>query len=48
MVLLHLFDESQTRLASFGCIPEPRSKNPRGLNEIALPLARMVHLALGT
>ena len=42
MVLLPLFDESQTRLADFGYIPECRSKNPRGLNEILLPLARMV------
>ena len=41
MVLLHLFDESQTRLADFGYIPECKSKNPRGLNEISLPLARM-------
>ena len=41
MVLLHLFDESQTRLADFGYIPECKSKNPSGLNEISLPLARM-------
>ena len=27
MVLLHLFDESQTRLADFGYIPECKSKN---------------------
>ena len=37
MVLLHLFD-SQTRLADFGHIPECKSKNPRDLNEISLPL----------
>ena len=42
LVLLHLLDDSQTRLAEFGCIPECKSKNPRGLNEISLPLARMV------
>ena len=42
MVLLHLFDESQTRLADFGYIPECKLKNLRGLNEISLPLARMV------
>ena len=41
MVLLHLFDESQTRLADFGYIPECKSKNPRGLSEISLRLARM-------
>ena len=41
MVLLHLFNESQTRLADFGYIPKCKSKNPRGLNEISLPLARM-------
>ena len=41
MVLLHLFDESQMRLADFGYIPECKSKNLRGLNEILLPLARM-------
>ena len=35
MVLLHLFDESQTRLADFGYIPECKSKHPRGLNEIS-------------
>ena len=46
MVLLHLFDESQTRLADFGYIPEYKSKNPRGLNEISLPLARMLHKVL--
>ena len=32
MVLLHLFDKSQTRL----------SYNARGLNEVSLPLARML------
>ena len=32
---------SQTRLAVFGYIPESKSKNPRGLNEVSLPLARM-------
>ena len=42
MVLLQLFDESQTRLADLGYIPECKSKNPRGLNEISLPLARML------
>ena len=31
----------QTRLADFGYIPECKSKNPRGLNEVSLPLARM-------
>ena len=41
MVLLHLFDESQTKLADFVYIPECKSKNPRDLNEISLPLARM-------
>ena len=41
MALLRLFDESQTRLADFGYIRECKSKNPRGLNEISLPLARM-------
>ena len=41
MVLLHLFDERQTRLADFGYIPKCKSKNPTGLNEISLPLARM-------
>ena len=44
MVLLHLIDESQKRLADFGYIPECKSKNPRGLNEISLPLARMQKL----
>ena len=39
MVLLHLFDESQTRLADFGHIPECKSKNPTG----SLPLAKMLH-----
>ena len=39
MVLLPLFDESQIRLADFGYIPECKSKNPRGLNEISLTLA---------
>ena len=33
---------SQTRLADFGYIPERKPKNPRGLNEVSLPLARMV------
>ena len=42
MVLLHIFDRSRTRSADFGYIPEGKSKNPRGLNEISLPLARMV------
>ena len=28
MILLHLIDESQTRLADFGYIPECKSKNP--------------------
>ena len=32
---------SQTRLADFGYIPECKSKNPRGLNQISLLLARM-------
>ena len=41
MVMLHLFDESQTRLADFGFVPECKSKIPRGLNEISLPLARI-------
>ena len=41
MVLLHLFDKSQVRLADLGYIPECKSKNPRGLNEMSLPLARM-------
>ena len=41
MVLLHLLHESHTRLADFGYIPERKSKNPRGLDEISLPLARM-------
>ena len=41
MVLLHFFDTSQTRLTDFGYIPECKSKSPRGLNEISLPLARM-------
>ena len=31
---------SQTRLADFGYITECKSKNPRGLNEVSLPLAR--------
>ena len=43
MVLRHLFDERQTRLADFGQIPECISKNSKGLNEILLPLARMVN-----
>ena len=42
MVLLQLFDESQTRLADLGYIPECKSKNPRALNEISLPIGRMV------
>ena len=42
MVLLHLIDECQTRLADFGCIQECISKNPRGQNEMPLPLARML------
>ena len=32
---------NQTRIADFGYIPECKSKNPRGPNEIALLLARM-------
>ena len=32
---------SQTRLSDFGYIPECKSKNPRGLNEVSLPLVRM-------
>ena len=46
MVLLHLFDESKTRLADFDYIPECKSKNPRGLNELSLPLARMANAIL--
>ena len=46
MVLLHLFEESQTRLADFGYIPECKSKNPRGLNERSLPVARMDSILL--
>ena len=34
---------SQTRLADFGYILECKSKNPRGLNEVSLPLARMTY-----
>ena len=41
MVLLHLFDESQTILADYGNIPECKSEYPKGLNEISLSLARM-------
>ena len=41
MALLPLFDKSQTSLADFGYIPECKSKNPRGLNELSLPLARI-------
>ena len=41
MILFHFFDESQTRLADLGYIPESKSKNPKGLNEISLPVARM-------
>ena len=37
-------NESQTILADFGYIPECKSKYPRGLNEISLPLARMRHV----
>ena len=37
---------SQTRLANFDYIPECKSKNPRGLNEISLPLARMTAIAV--
>ena len=33
----------QTRLSDFGCIPECKWKNPRGLNAVSLPLARMSH-----
>ena len=39
MVLLHLFDESQTRLADFYLYHRMQIENPRGLNEISLPLA---------
>ena len=35
---------SQMRLADLGYIPEGKSKNPRGLNEVSLSLARMVSL----
>ena len=42
IVLLHLFDESQTRLTDFGYIPECKSKEPRNLNEISFSLARMI------
>ena len=48
MVLLHLIDESQTRLADFGYIPECKSKNPSDLNEISLRLARMPHYVMWT
>ena len=46
MVFLYFFDESQTRLADSGNIPQCKSKNARGLNEVSLPLARM-HLPVG-
>ena len=42
MVLLHIIDDCQTRIADFGYIQECISKNPRGQNEISLPLARML------
>ena len=42
--LLHLFGESQTRLANFGYITQFKSKNACGLNEVSLPLARMDNL----
>ena len=32
MFRINLFDESQTRLADFGYMPQCKSKNPRGLN----------------
>ena len=41
MILLHLFDESQTRFSDFCYIPESKSKIREGLNEISLSLATM-------
>ena len=32
---------NQTILANYSYTPEFKSKNPRGLNEVSLPLARM-------